>query len=199
MANRRKLVAIEHLTMDGVYQAPARSDEDQRDGFRYGGWSVPTDDPEMQSVIGRYMTTGWSLLVGRTTYEDLYEGWQVRQPSSPMTQALANTQKFVVSRDKAYRMAWKGSTLLNGEATESVAKLKNDHDRTLIVFGSGVLVRSLLGSGLVDELLIMIHPLVLGEGRRFFDDVPFTKLALEDSRMTGSGVVISTYRPAAPR
>src|SRR2546423_1307114 len=99
MANPRKVVAIEHLTLDGVYQAPARADEDQRDGFKYGGWSVATDDPQMQEVIGRYMTDGWSLLVGKTTYDDLYQGWQVRQPSNPITQALTNAQKFVVSRD----------------------------------------------------------------------------------------------------
>ena len=196
MATTGKVVAVEHLTLDGVYQAPARADEDERDGFRHGGWSVAGDDPEMQRIIGRYMATGWSLLVGRTTYEDLYEGWHVRQPSNPITHALSNAQKFVVSRDARYKTAWQNSTLLSGDAAESVAKLKNEHDKTLVVFGSGVLVRSLLGSGLVDELLTMTHPVVLGEGRRFFDDVPFTRLTLADTTRTASGVIISTYRPA---
>jgi len=78
MANQCKVVAVEHLTLDGVYQAPARRDEDDRGGFEHGGWSAAADDPEMQKAIGGYMSKGWSLLVGKTTYEDLYEGWQVR-------------------------------------------------------------------------------------------------------------------------
>src|SRR3954470_12531608 len=150
MVQARKVVAIEHLTLDGVYQAPARADEDDRGGFKYGGWSVATDDPEMQKAVSRYMANGWSLLAGRTTYEDLYQGWHVRQPSNPITHALTNAQKFVVSRDANYKLAWKNSTLLMGDAADSVARLKREHDKTLIIFGSGVLVRSLLLSGLVD-------------------------------------------------
>jgi dihydrofolate reductase len=196
MTTTAKVVAVEHLTLDGVYQAPARADEDERGGFKRGGWAVAADDAEMQKVIGRYMATGWSLLVGRTTYEDLYEGWHVRRPSNPITQALATAQKFVVSRNAAYKMAWKNSTLLSGDATEAVLELKNEHDKTLVIFGSGMLVRSLLGGGLVDELLTMIHPLLLGEGRRFFDDVPFTTLTLADTTRTASGVIIATYRAA---
>jgi len=194
MVQARKVVAIEHLTLDGVYQAPARADEDDRGGFKYGGWSVATDDPEMQKAVSRYMANGWSLLAGRTTYEDLYQGWHVRQPSNPITHALTNAQKFVVSRDANYKLAWKNSTLLMGDAADSVARLKREHDKTLIIFGSGLLVRSLLLSGLVDELLLMIHPLVLGDGRRFFDELPFTKLTLADAMTTRSGVLVSTYR-----
>jgi dihydrofolate reductase len=196
MVSTHKIVAVEHLTLDGVYQAPARADEDQRGGFKYGGWSVADDDPEMQKVIGQHMASGWSLLVGRTTYEDLYEGWHVRQPSSPMTQALTNAQKFVASRDASYKLAWKNSTLLSGDAAESVAKLKKEHDKTLVIFGSGVLVGSLLRRRLVDDLLLMIHPVILGQGRRFFDELPFTKMTLADNMKTASGVMVSTYRPS---
>jgi len=193
-----KIVAIEHLTLDGVYQAPARVDEDTRQSFKHGGWANAGDDPEMQRSIAKYMKGGWSLLVGRTTYEDLYEGWQVRQPSHPMTSALAQTQKFVATHDPKFQPFWSHSTLLAGEAIETVAKLKRGHDKTLVIFGSAVLVRSLLQGGLVDEFVLMIHPLVLGEGRRFFGEaaVP-THLKLTEEVTTASGVMVATYGVAS--
>jgi dihydrofolate reductase len=190
-----RLIAIEHLSLDGVYQAPARTDEDTRDGFKNGGWSNAGDDPRMQQLIGTYMKDGWSLLAGTTTYQDLYEGWHVRQPSHPMTLALTRTQKFVVSHDAAYAMAWENSTLLAGDASVTVARLKHEHEKTLIVFGSAVLVRSLMAATLVDELLLMIHPIVLGEGRRFFDGAPFTNLKLAGQVTTAAGVMVATYQP----
>ncbi|HXS37906.1 MAG TPA: dihydrofolate reductase family protein [Flavipsychrobacter sp.] len=189
-----KVVAIEHITLDGVYQSPARPDEDARDGFKYGGWSIAGNDPQMQTVIGKYMGDGWSLLVGRTTYEGIYEGWSVRQPSSPMTQALTSVQKFVASHDPNYKLAWENSTLLAGDAAQAVARLKKEHDKTLIIFGSGVLVRSLMQNSLVDELVLMIHPLVLGEGYRLFDGASFAKPRLTDNIVTHSGVIIGTYQ-----
>jgi len=193
-----KVVAIEHLTLDGVYQAPARQDEDARDGFQYGGWSIAGSDLKMQETIGGYMVGGWSLLAGRTTYEDLFEGWSVRQPSSPMTKALTNVRKFVACHDSNVQLPWENSTLLAGEATEAVAKLKKEHDKTLVVFGSGILVRSLMKHDLVDEFVLMFHPLVLGKGRRFFDqDTPFTKFKLASESMTNTGVVVAKYQLAA--
>src|SRR3954470_21838820 len=112
---KASLVAIEHLTLDGVYQAPARADEDQRGNFKHGGWSNASDAPETtQGVISRHMQAGWRLLVGRTTYEDLYEGWRVRQPQHPMTQALTQVQKLVASRDANYLLPWDNSTRLVG-------------------------------------------------------------------------------------
>jgi len=189
-----KIVAIEHVTLDGVYQAPARADEDTRDGFTHGGWSLSGDDPKMQQVIGSCMSGGWSLLVGRTTYEDLYEGWQMRQPSNPMTKALRNTAKFVVTRQAECALPWENSKRLSGEGSETVAKLKREHEKNLIVFGSGVLVRSLMRSALVDELVLMIHPLVLGTGRRFFEEASLAKMTLLNEIATESGVIVATYR-----
>jgi dihydrofolate reductase len=101
----------------------------------------------------------------------------------------------VASRDPSYELSWENSTLLAGEATKTVGKLKEDHKKTLVVFGSGVLVRSLMGSGLVDDFVLMIHPLVLGEGRYFFDsETPFTKLKLADQVKTATGVMVATYQ-----
>jgi dihydrofolate reductase len=195
MPHQCKVVAIEHLTLDGVYQAPARTDEDGRGGFKYGGWSKGTDAPEItQATISRYMTGGWRLLAGRTTYEDLYEGWQVRQPDHPMTQALRNVQKLVASRDPGYQLTWENSILLNGDAVDAVAALTNRPGTPLIIFGSGVLVRSLLARGLVDELVLMIHPTVLGQGLRLFGDSSFTKLELVSAVTADTGAIVATYK-----
>ncbi|TPI12659.1 dihydrofolate reductase [Mesorhizobium sp. B4-1-3] len=189
-----RIVAIEHLTLDGVFQAPARSDEDTRNGFGHGGWGIPGSDPKMQEVIGRAMAGGWSLLAGRTTYEDLYEAWAVRQPASPMTGALTGAQKFVASHDAAYQVRWENSTLLAGDAAEAVCKLKQDHDRTLVMFGSGKLLRALMRHRLVDELVLMVHPLVLGAGSRLFEpgQAP-SALKLSSQIATATGVAILTY------
>lgn len=195
MSDTCKVVAIEHLSLDGVYQAPARADEDERGAFLYGGWSTATDDPEItQAAIGKYMSGGWRLLVGRTTYEDLYEGWQVRQPGHSMTQALANVQKLVATRMSDYEPAWKNSTVLQGDAADAVAALRAQAGAPLIMFGSGSLLRSLMARNVVDELVLMIHPLILGQGHRLLADTIYSKLQLVSSVAAGTGLVLATYR-----
>jgi dihydrofolate reductase len=192
-----KVVAIEHVTLDGVYQAPARTDEDRRGGFEHGGWSNATDAPQLtQGAVSRYMTGGWRLLAGRTTYEDLYEGWHVRQPDHPMTKALRTVQKLVASRDPHYRPVWENSILLKGDAADAVAALKEAPGTPLIIFGSGGLVRSLMGHGLVDELALFIHPIVLGQGLRLFGDGSFAKLELANAVTGDTGVIVATYKVA---
>jgi dihydrofolate reductase len=195
-----KVVAIEHLSLDGVYQAPARADEDPRGNFKHGGWSTATDAPETtQAAIAAYMKGGWRLLAGKTTYEDLYEGWHVRQPGNPMTVALTNVQKFVASHDPHYNLAWENSTLLEGDAVDAVATLKGSGGTPLLIFGSGELVRTLMTKQLVDELVLMIHPVLLGEGRRFFADAPFTTFKLIDEVTAKTGVMVGTYQLEAGR
>lgn len=189
-----KIVAIEHVTLDGVMQAPGRADEDTRGGFAYGGWAAADDDPVMQKTIGARMGRSWSLLVGRTTYDDLAGFWP-NQPPNPFTEALTNAEKFVVSNTPT-DLTWQNSTRLTGDGAGAVEKLKREHDKTLVIFGSGVLVRSLMRRNLIDEYVLQIHPLVLGQGRRLFEgDSPFTKLQFVESVTAGSGVIIATYRP----
>src|SRR5215208_2652482 len=191
-----KVVAIEHLTLDGVMQGPARPEEDTRDGFEYGGWAAARNDPAMMEALGARMGSSWSLLVGRTTYEDFAKVWP-NQPK-PFTEALNNVEKFVASTTLAEPLPWQSSTLLKGDAADAVAKLKKEHDKTLVIFGSGVLVQSLMRRDLIDEYVLQIHPLVLGKGRRLFPDGgPFTNFSLLDSVTTGIGVIIATYRLAS--
>ncbi|HTF12468.1 MAG TPA: dihydrofolate reductase family protein [Asanoa sp.] len=189
-----KVIAIEHLTLDGVMQGPGGADEDTRDGFRHGGWATRRQDPAMQRAMGRHMAGPWSLLAGRTTYEQFADFWP-KQPPNPFTDALSQATKYVASTTLAEPLPWENSVLLKGEAATAVARLKEERDENLIVFGSGVLVRSLLPHGLVDEFLLLIHPLVLGAGRKLFtdSDSPVPAFDLADCTTTDTGVIIGAY------
>jgi dihydrofolate reductase len=186
-----KLVVINHVTLDGVMQAPGRPDEDTRDGFSHGGWAQAGNDPLTFEAMGRYLGPQTPLLLGRRTYEDFAAYWPT-QGENPFTRALEQMPKYVASRTLAEPLPWRNSYLLS----EPVADLKRRLDGDLVIMGSGELIRSLLADRMIDEYLLMIHPLVLGEGRRLFGAGTSARLRLLDSRVAGTGVVISTYRPA---
>ena len=191
-----KVVAFTSLTLDGVMQGPARPDEDTRGGFEHGGWAVPYADPVMGSVSAESGSSAGALLFGRRTYEDFYAVWPKRTDDNPFTPVLNNTQKYVASTRLKEPLPWMNSTLLKGEMPQSVARLKADLKKDLVVLGSGALLQSLARHNLVDEYILLIHPLVLGSGRRLFSDGgSFAALRLVDSKATTTGVLIATYRP----
>jgi dihydrofolate reductase len=190
----RKIRVINHLSLDGVMQAPGRADEDRREGFEHGGWAQPNIDEVMGKVMAEGMARGGPLLLGRRTYED-FAGFWPKQTDNPYTAVLDNAQKYVASRTLKEPLSWKNSTLLDGDAAEAVARLKEEPGGDIGVLGSGELVQSLMRRDLVDEFQLMIHPLVLGSGRRLFaDDGQFTALQLVGTVTTTTGVVIATYR-----
>ncbi len=189
-----KVIAIEHLTLDGVMQAPGNAEEDLRDGFRYGGWAAGRgNDPAMREAMGARMSSAWSLLAGRVTYEHFADYWP-KQPPNPFTDSLDRAQKYVVSTTMSEPLGWQNSTLLKGDAPDAVAGLKEELDENLVVFGSGELVRSLMPRGLVDEFVLLIHPIVLGSGRRLFSGPEPADLELTGSMTTAAGVIIATYQ-----
>lgn len=189
-----KVVVIQHLTLDGVMQAPGHPEEDPRDGFEHGGWAQSDNDPVMQDVIGARMGASWSLLLGRTTYERFADFWP-RQAPNPFTDALNQVRKYVASTTLAEPLGWVNSTLLKGDAADAVAALREQREDNLVVFGSGVLVRSLARRDLVDEYVLQVHPLVLGSGRRLFPEAgPLANFRLADSVTTATGVIIATYQ-----
>ena len=191
----RQLVVIEHLSLDGVMQAPGRPDEDTRDGFAHGGWAIPDNDEVMGKVMAEGMARGGgSLLFGRRTYEDFYGFWP-QQKDNPYTDVLNNVEKYVVSRTLTEPLPWSNSILLEGDAAETVKELKEQPGPNLGVMGSGELVGSLIRRQLVDEYLLMIHPRILGSGRRLFPDGVSSALHLVESVTTTTGVLIATYRP----
>ncbi len=190
-----KVVTINHVTLDGVMQGPGRPEEDTRDGFADGGWSAANvDDAMMQAVAGR-MGAGNRLLLGRRSYEGMLGYWNTQD--SPFTAALNAAEKHVASRTLQEPLPWPNTTLLGGDVPEAVARLRAEPGADLHVMGSGELIRTLMAHDLVDEHLLMIHPLVLGAGRRLFaDGGPRAELALVDCTPTSTGVLLATYRPA---
>jgi dihydrofolate reductase len=191
-----KIVAFISLTLDGVMQAPARPDEDRRGGFEHGGWGIPYADSVSGTVAAESGATSGALLLGRRTYEDFYEVWPKRT-DSPFSEILNNTQKYVASRTLKEPLPWRNSTLLEGDAADAVAELKEQLKKDLVVLGSGALLQSLMRRDLVDQYILLIHPLVLGSGRRVFaDGVPPAELRLTDTKTTTTGVIVATYEPA---
>jgi dihydrofolate reductase len=190
-----KVVVVNNVTLDGVMQAPGRPDEDLRGGFEHGGWALPYNDPVMGRVMGEGMAKGGALLLGRRTYES-FAGFWPYQVDNPFTPVLDEMQKYVASTTLREPLPWRNSTLLPGDAADTVAGLKERSGEDFTVLGSGELVRSLMRNDLVDEYLLLIHPLVLGSGRRLFaDSGPSSALRLVDTVTTTTGVVIATYRP----
>ena len=189
----RKVVVLNNLTLDGVMQGPGRPDEDTRDGFTYGGWSMPYNDAVKGQAMGEGMSRGADLLFGRRTYEDFFDVWPKRT-NNPFTPVLNAARKYVASRTLKEPLPWENSTLLEGDAADAVARLKQEDGLDLLVMGSGVLAESLRRRGLVDDYILMIHPLVLGTGRRLFADGAMSSLTLVKSVPTTTGVIIATYR-----
>jgi dihydrofolate reductase len=186
------LTVVESLTLDGVMQAPGRPDEDTRDGFEQGGWAVPYADEVMGRAMGERMGGGGAIVLGRRTYDNLFEVWP-KLKDNPYTETLNRTRKYVASKTMEEPLPWENSTLLEGDAVDAVTKVKQEAEH-LTVIGSGELVRQLMRHGLIDEYLLLIHPLVLGSGQRLFSDGAFVRLRLADSVTTTTGVVIGTYR-----
>jgi dihydrofolate reductase len=193
-----KVVVTSSVTLDGVAQAPGRPDEDVRGGFRHGGWAQPYTDHVMVQAMGQRMAEDGSLLLGRRTYEDLFAVWPKRTDGNPFTEVLNRTRKYVASRTLTPPLPWVNSMLLDGDAVEAVAALRSQPGPNLGIIGSVDLVQQLARHDLIDEYLLLIHPLVLGSGRRLFaDDGTYGALRLVDSVTTTTGVVIATYQKAA--
>jgi dihydrofolate reductase len=189
----RKVVAFISVTLDGVMQAPGRTDEDTRGGFRHGGWAGPYADKMIQGLAGEGSTDTGAMLFGRRTWEDFHKVW-ANASGNPFTEILNNTEKLVASRSLKAPLPWQNSTLLDGDAVEAVRKLRSTDGKDILILGSGDLIRSLLPHGQVDRFILLIHPLVLGSGQRLFDDgTAFADLELRDTRASPSGVVVATY------
>jgi dihydrofolate reductase len=190
----RRIAATEMLTLDGVMQAPGRADEDPRGGFDRGGWAVPFNDQVMGEEMGKGMASAGALLFGRRTYEDMAGFWP-SQTDNPFTEMLDNVQKYVVSRTLGDPLPWKNSTLLSDDGIRAVTELKASPGPDLAVLGSGQLVQSLMRHRLIDEYVLLIHPLVLGQGFRLFvDDNTESSLTLVSSVTTTTGVIIARYQ-----
>jgi dihydrofolate reductase len=191
----RKLTVSEFVSLDGVMQAPGGADEDTEGGFRHGGWQMGYFDDVAGERIGASMAQTGAFLLGRRTYEIFASYWPTQSDDDPFAKILNGLPKYVASTTLGEPLAWKNSTLLQGDVAKAVAELKEGEGGNIVVLGSGGLVQTLYENDLVDEYALMIHPIVLGSGKKLFREVPRKPLKLADSVTTSTGVVMATYVP----
>jgi len=183
------IVATESVSLDGVMQAPGRADEDERGGFAHGGWAAPFASDDQMAIMGEGMAATTGMLFGRRTYDDLVGAWLAAPEPNPFGGFIRQTPKWVASRSDA-PLEHPASTLLHGEATLTVARLRSEADGTISILCSGGLVRALHAVGLIDRFVLLVHPLTLGSGRRLFGEGERRDLELHRADTTSTGVTI---------
>ena len=193
----RKLIVNEFMSLDGVVQAPGAADEDASGGFEHGGWHMRYFDDLSQKWVVEGIVAAGGFLLGRRTYEIFAAYW----PNAPeeeqvVAEPLNKKPKYVASRTLREPLEWQNSTLLHGDVAEAVAALKEEDGADVHVIGSSQLVQTLIEHNLVDEFRVMISPVSLGGGKRFFrDDGALRPLRLVDSQVTTTGAIVATYVP----
>ena len=195
-----KLTTVTNVSVDGVMQGLGGPDEDRRGGFDRGGWAPPLFDNEATTFLSEVYQRTDAFLFGRRTYE-IFAGswgtgsWGANQGDNPISVALNTRPKYVASTTLSDPQ-WADTTVLSGDLAAAIGELKAKPAGELQVHGSGSLVRWLLDNQLVDEIILLTYPVVIGQGTRLFPDTgPDTALDLVDSRATPSGVTIQVYRP----
>jgi dihydrofolate reductase len=194
-----RIVANEFMSLDGVVQAPGGAEEDTDGGFAHGGWSMPYFDPEvMGALIGEGMASAEALLFGRRTWQGMAAAWPDRA-GDPYADAMNAIPKYVASRSLTDAdMMWNSTLLAPNDAIADIAALRARDGGDLVTWGSVSVVKALLAEGLVDELVVMIEPILLGGGKRIFpDDGQARPMELVKAVTTGTGVQVCTYRPAS--
>jgi dihydrofolate reductase len=184
----RKLVASFFISLDGVVQGPGPEED-----FELAGWTMPYWDDDIAAFVQAGMGAADTLLLGRVTYQGFAAAFA--SSTGPDAQIMNNYRKYVVSTTLE-QADWNNSSLIKGNVAEEVAKLKQQPGRDIGMSGSGTLVQSLLQAGLIDELNLLIYPVVLGRGKRLFEDGSNRTLKLKQSKTSSSGVLLTTYQVA---
>lgn len=192
----RKLIASTFVSLDGVMQAPGGPDEDRTGGFAFGGWTFPFWDDAMGRSMQGFDGRDRELVLGRRTYEIFEAYWPYQPADHPIAKTFNATRKYVASRT-LQKLDWHNSTLLQGDVAQAIAALKQESGKDLQVIGSGNLLQTLHAASLVDEYNVWTFPVVLGSGKRLFEDGARPgALRLVASQTSPSGVVMSQYVPA---
>ena len=191
----RTLIAITHITLDGVMQSPGGPDEDPRGGFTYGGWITPYWDDTMNTLLNKDMDESFDLLLGRRTYE-IFAAYWPHAGDNPIARHFNTAVKHVATRTLEH-LDWANAVRIDGEVEAAVAKLKSADGPDLQIYGSSTLLQTLTAAGLIDEYRLWTFPLVLGRGRRLFEPgTPASALSLVDSMTFSTGAMLNVYRPA---
>lgn len=196
LESMRKLIVITQVTLDGVMQAPGGPEEDPTNGFTHGGWAMPFVDEDLSEIIRETIAGEFDMLLGRRTYEIFAAYWPSQ--NGPIAEAFNKATKYVVAR-RVDHLEWKRSQRIDGDVVEEVRRLKRSDGPALHVWGSSELLQTLIAAELVDEFHMWVFPVVLGEGKRLFENgVPPRALALDETRHTPRGVLVNSYHPAGP-
>jgi len=189
-----RIVILNFLSLDGVYQGPGSPDEDRSDGFERGGWFVPFVDAALEETVEAWAATATGFLFGRRTYEEFSAVWPTITDPADRNAARLNTLPKYVATTAPVDTGWGPATVLDNDIEAAVAGLKQSGDGELQVHGSGRLGRSLLASNLVDELRIAIAPVIVGQGRKLFGDTqaPSGFNLLSEER-TPSGLILCRF------
>jgi dihydrofolate reductase len=191
----RKIKIIEHISLDGVIQAPGGPNEDG--DYPYGGWTAPYRDPAGREAILAAHGSGFDLLLGRRTC-DIWSGFWPTVKNLPLADSLNAATKYVATH-RPESLGWGPVEGLGPDIAGSVRRIKAKDGQDLILWGSSTLTSMLLENGLADEVMLLVYPVLLGKGKRFFsDETPPCKLALAGTKAVSSGVIISTYTPSGP-
>jgi dihydrofolate reductase len=189
----RKVIVLEHITLDGVLQAPGGPDEDTSGGFTFGGWIAPYSDPVLGTLLRRQMNLPFDLLIGRKTFEIWEPYWPHHTDVWPGVNAAT---KYVASNTMT-SSEWQPTVFLNGDIVAKVAEIKQRQGPDLHVWGSSDLLQTLMKHDLVDTFWLMIYPITLGVGKRLFADgtIP-AALKVTESEVTPNGVIVVNYERA---
>lgn len=190
----RKIIVLEHISLDGIIQAPGGQAEDSSGGFAHGGWISPFSDAVLGAAIRKQMHQPFDLLLGRKTFEIWAPYWPEHGDIWPEVNTAA---KYIASNTISYSK-WQPSRFLNGDIAEKVRQIKQESGPDLNIWGSSVLVQTLIKQDLIDRFWLMIYPITLGSGKRLFADRTFPQtLQLTESTITPAGVIIATYDRAS--
>ena len=193
----RKIISITQVTVDGVMQGPGGPEEDPSNGFTQGGWAMPFVDQSARQVIDETIAGDFDMLLGRRTYQ-IFAAYWPNQGDNAIAKAFNRATKYVVTRTLD-RLDWKTSRGIGGDVVDQLRRLKKSDGPALHIWGSSVLLQTLIAADLVDEYRLWVFPVVLGKGKRLFESgVPPRGLSLVATRNTPSGVLVVTYRPAGP-
>ncbi len=193
----RNIIAITQVSLDGVMQGPGGPGEDPSNGFTRGGWAMHFVDDAAGKVIGEIIAGEFGLLLGRRTY-DIWAGYWPHHGDNPIGRAFNRATKYVVTH-RPDSLGWEHSEPIGGDAVEEIRRLKASAGPELHVWGSSKLLQTLIAADLIDEHRLWIFPVVLGQGKRLFENgVPPRTLALVSTHSTSSGVLLNTYRPVGP-
>ncbi|AZU05055.1 deaminase-reductase domain-containing protein [Glycocaulis alkaliphilus] len=192
----RTVRIIEHISLDGVIQAPGGPEEDTNGRFEHGGWAFPHHDEAVGEAIGAAHPGGFDLLLGRRTYDIFASHWPHQE--GPMAEGLNGARKYVATH-RPESLGWGPAEGLGADIAASLRKIKAGEGPDLVVWGSSTITPALIEHGLADEVVLLVFPVMLGRGKRIFSDTAAaTELSLISSKAAGSGVIINIYKPAGP-